>query len=120
MADGTAATPAGDSVGLTIKEYLARIDAKVDRIDEKLDMKADLNVVTSLESRIRNLEVIGSTHAQTALNEVEHLKAEHKLEIEQLWRDVTWLKKKVWIAAGAAGAIGGAWTIIHAGIIRLG
>lgn len=111
---------AGDDTGLTIKEYLVRIDGKVDRIEEKLDTKADITVVSSLEGRIRQLEVVGSVHAQAALNEVATLKASHKAELDQLWANINWLKKKVWIVAGASGAVATLWSVIHTGIVHLG
>lgn len=107
-------------VGLTIKEYLARIDGKVDKIDEKLDTKADIPYVLQLEGRVRQLEVTGSVHAQSALREVERVKAEHQAEIDTLWSSINWLKKKVWIAAGAAGALGAAWSLLHQPFIHIG
>jgi len=38
--------------GLTVKEWLSRIEAKVDKIDAKLDGKADMSAVTALELRL--------------------------------------------------------------------
>lgn len=109
---------AADDTGLTIKEYLARIDQKVDRIEEKLDGKADMTYVGSVEARVRQLEVIGSRHAQDALNEIARLKVEHNHVIDQLWANINWLKKKVWIVAGAAGTLAAAWSLVHEGIIH--
>lgn len=117
MAEGTSSIV--DSTGLTVKEYLARIDAKVDKIDEKLDGKADVGIVASIEGRVRTLEV-GVSQATSIAAEVNQLKVEHKVALEHLYNDINWLKKKVWIAAGAASTIGVLWGFIHANIIRLG
>ena len=40
----------------TVKEWLQRLDTKLDTLDEKLDQKADTATVLALEQRIRDLE----------------------------------------------------------------
>jgi len=40
----------------TVKEWLQRLDQKIDSLDDKLDSKADTVTVVALEARIRELE----------------------------------------------------------------
>ena len=64
----------GDATGLSIKDWLAKLDAKLDKLDDKLDTKADAVVVAALQSRIETIERDGSILARRAEHDVSDAK----------------------------------------------
>lgn len=70
-----------DAGALSSQGRFARMEAALDRIESKLDSKADLATVLALESRMRVLEDSGSPDAREALSKVNNL-SQHLNDIE--------------------------------------
>ena len=45
-----------DEAALSVKEWLERLDGKIDKLDDKLDAKADLRLVTEVQARVLAIE----------------------------------------------------------------
>lgn len=66
----------GNGAGLTAKERLERIENLLDRIDTKLDSKADYALVVSLQARLDSIERDGSPQARSASRHIAELSAD--------------------------------------------
>ena len=66
----------GNGGGLTAKERLERIETLLDRIDSKLDSKADAALVASIQARLDTIERDGSPRARAADSRVSEIIAD--------------------------------------------
>lgn len=95
------------NAGITPKERLARIESLLERMDGKLDNKADAAVVAALELRVRDLETHGSISAQQTAGRVDGLE-----------RSVEKLGQKLAYATGTLSAVIVASNMVVAWIIN--
>lgn len=65
------------NAGISPRERLERIEQMLERIDGKLDGKANAAEVAGLEARIRELELNGSVHIPEMRAKVEALEVGH-------------------------------------------
>lgn len=102
---------------LSIKEWLATISAKLDRLDQKLEGKADLTSVQAIDIRVGNVEreqIKGSVRAETliprfdeAIKDIEELRrSSAKAEAVDSYRRWVW-------GAGLIGLGNLAWNVIN-------
>ena len=61
------------NAGISPRERLQRIETLLERVDQKLDNKANAADLVALELRVRQLEQHGGERVQEMRNRVEHL-----------------------------------------------
>ena len=72
------------SIAISPRERLARIEALLVTIEQKLDYKASQADLLALEVRVREMEVKGTHHAQDALEEARRLAREREADLVML------------------------------------
>lgn len=79
--------------GITPKERLERIEAMLERIDAKLDAKANESELVALELRVRDMEL--------ELSSFDGFKKEH----DELFEQLNSLRQKVFMASGGLAVL---------------
>lgn len=111
------------SIGISPRERLARIEALLVTIDDKLSSKASQVDMLALEVRIRKIETEGSVHAREAVEEARRLAREREEDLimltkeyrqlrsdhEGLGRKIAWAFGALAVAAVGAEAILAHW-----------
>ena len=91
--------------GMTTKEWLQRIEGHLERIEDKLDTKADTSALIAIESRVRLMETVGTPQSQTNNEQVNTLR-------DELGK----LKVKVYAVLAAIGILAAVGEILRQGI----
>lgn len=91
MANGNGEGLSG--AGITPKERLERIEAMLERIDAKLDAKANESDVVALEVRVREMEL--------ELSSFEGLRKEH----DEFFKEINALRQKVFMFSGGLAVL---------------